>query len=216
MERNGTASLLFLLSFMAITGCKDGYWNNQPSGPAATLPAAVSEVAQPVKIEYWRVDHDTNPVTSVVTTTAYLQYQGGDQNIYVRQRGTKPECFITTGQFLETLENLNSGVSTVQYRFDGGTVIHQKWSLGANNTTLFYPGNCSPFIAQLGKARTMAFEYSPADKLPDTITFNVEGFPNAFKVTPPTAPKHHVAAAKPCVIGELATLDCNEERDALP
>jgi DNA/RNA endonuclease G (NUC1) len=112
---------------------------------------------------------------------------------------------------METTSNLESGTSTVQYRFDGGHVVRQGWWIGDDNETLFYPGNCTPFIKQLGEARSLAFEYHPADKIESTVTFDVVGFPNVFNVAaPPVSAKHH-AVAKPCVLWELATPACHEK-----
>ena len=196
-------------------------WPESMSGSAVvTSPSTTSTVeptkkgsptVQPTKDGYWQLDHDINPVTGVVKTTAYLKYQG-ERNIYVRRNGKTLECYITTGEFMETASNLDSRVSTVQYRFDGGHVVRQGWWIGDDNETLFYPGNCTSFVKQLGQARSLAFEYHPAGKTESTVTFDVTGFPNVFNVPTPlaTTAKRH-AIAKPCVLWQLATPACADK-----
>jgi hypothetical protein len=181
------------------------------TAPTVEAVKKVSPTVEPTKEGYWQLDHDTNPVTGVVKTTAYLKYQG-DRNIYVRRNGKTLQCYITTGEFMETASNLDSRVSTVQYRFDGGHVVRQGWWVGDDNETLFYPGNCAPFLKQLGQAKSMAFEYHPAGKIESTVTFDVTGFPNVFNVSAPlvATAKHH-AVEKPCVLWELATPACHEK-----
>jgi hypothetical protein len=163
---------LVLLISSCVIGCQD----KAPTPPPTVTPVA----AATPPTGYWQVDSDTNAVTGEITKTAYLKFQG-KQNIFVRQRGRKLECFITTDDFLETLENEDSRNSTVQYKFDNGKVIRQTWSVSANNESLFYPGTCSnTFLTQMQHAKTLAIEYRPADIVPKTITFDVTGFPNTF------------------------------------
>jgi hypothetical protein len=77
--------------------------------------------AAPVAESAWQVHREVNPVTGVTTITASLKYQGS-RNIIVREIGKKLECYIETDEFLETLENMHTGISTVQYKFDDGKV----------------------------------------------------------------------------------------------
>jgi len=146
----------------------------------ATSPAPAS--VPPTPAGYWQVDHDTNAVTDVVTTTASLRYRD-KQNIYIRQRGKRPpDCYIDTGDFLETVDNMHSRMSTVQYRIDDGKLVRQGWVLSDDNTALFYPGSCGPLIAKLRSAKRLAFEYKPAERIESTISFEVEGLPDVFKI----------------------------------
>ena len=122
---------------------------------------------------------ETNPVTGGVTTTAWLKYHGR-QNIYIRQRGKKLELYVDTDEFLETVDNMHSRRSPVQYKFDNGKVVRQSCIISDDNAALFYPGNPEAFIAQMRNAKNLAIEYHPADKVPQTISFDVTGFPDAF------------------------------------
>lgn len=126
---------------------------------------------------FWQVDKDTNPVSGVVTTVARV---GGNQNIIIRQIGKRLELYITTNQFLETTDNVETRLAPVQYKLDSGKVVRQSWELSDDNTALFYPGNPKAFIAQMRNANSLAFEYSPSGKVPDTIVFDVTGLPDVF------------------------------------
>lgn len=169
-----TAGLALMI---VLCGCNDNHTADAPS-PAPVMASTPSPVAA-VEQGSWQVDSETNPVTGGVTKTAYLRFQGR-QNIYVRQKGKTLECYINTDTFLETIENLHSGVSTVQYRFDVGKPVRQGWNMSSDHEALFYPGNPKAFLTQMSKAKTLAFEYRPADKMPAAITFDVTGFPASF------------------------------------
>jgi hypothetical protein len=154
--------------------------SNSHTIPTPKSAAVTSAKPTPAPQGYWQVDSETNPVTGALSTTASLKYQGR-QNIIIRQNGKKLDCYITTDTFLETIDNMESRVSTVQYKFDDGKTIRQGWTISADNTALFYPGSCAPLMAKIRKAKSLYFEYRPADEIPQTITFDVTAFPNAFK-----------------------------------
>jgi hypothetical protein len=169
--------------------------------PTAPVTPAVSTAPAPVTtplgpIGNWQVDHDTNAVTGVVTTTAFLRVYD-KRNIFIRQRGKRsPDCYITTGDFLETVDNMENRSSTVQYRVDGGKPVRQPWYLSDDNRALFYPGNCEPFIAKSRSAKRLAFEYKPAERIESAISFDVAGLPDAFdKVALAPQPKREPTRA---------------------
>ena len=171
-------------------------------GPAAhppATPAAASVEPAPAPAPpprgYWQFDSETNPVTGVLKETAYLKYHG-DENIVIRLDGKQLDCYVTTGEFLETLANMHSRISTVQYKFDDGKVVRQGWSIGADNTVLFYPGSCAPFLAQLRKSTSLAFEYRPADKMPKPVVFDITAFPEEFRVAVPPSVRGQPNTAK--------------------
>jgi hypothetical protein len=200
---------LGLLPILLMGGCRD-----VPNPGERTVTSSLTTIPT-VAPGIWRVDHEVNPVTGVETTVAYLEFQGR-RNLYVRQVGKKAvECYIETDQFLETIDNLDSRVSTVQYRIDGGKVVRQGWSIGDNNEDLFYPGNCAPLVAQLRKAKSLAFEYRPSGKLPATITFDMTGFPDEFKQNPPSPAHAHSVAHSDATLVPCAkvnwTLPCQTE-----
>jgi len=161
-----------------LTSCKD----YQPSGsPSVSASKSASDSHPPQDIsEPWYKETETDAVTGVVSKYS-LHDNGFDNGITVRQVGKVHECFVRTGDFLETSGNVESHLSTVKYRFDDGKTITQSWILGENNESLFYPGkDCSPFIKQIMKSKTLAFQYKPAETIPKSITFDLRGFPKGF------------------------------------
>ena len=92
-------------------------------------------------------------------------------------------------EFLETIDNINSRDSTVQYRLDDGEPVRQTWTLSDDNTALFYPGSCAPFIAKLRTAKQLAFEYRPAGRTESTLTFPIEELPDVFTAAAPARPR---------------------------
>jgi hypothetical protein len=121
----------------------------------------------------WNVSETTDDVTGEVTKVADDTL--GSESIVVRKKGKKLEAYINTGEFLETMENVETGVSPVAYKFDDGPVIRQGWHLSQDNEGLFYPGDPTPFLEKLAKAKTFAFQFRPADKVPQSTTFDVSG-----------------------------------------
>lgn len=192
-------------------------------GPS-TPPPTSSPTAGPTSAEVsaasnWQVDHDVNAVTGVETTIAFLK-NAGRQNIYVRQIGKKLECYITTDEFLETKDNLENRLSTVQYKFDDGKITHQGWLVGASNEDLFYPGSCASFIPELRNHKRLAFEYRPADQVAQTITFDVTGFPDSFKVDTSVpirarkVPASDPAPLRPCTDADAVYPNCRLQEGA--
>jgi hypothetical protein len=68
----------------------------------------------------------------------------------------------------------------VIYRIDDGKPVHQYWTLSDDNTALFYPGNPTPFLQKLQRAKKFHLEYPPADKIPEVISLDVYGLPSIF------------------------------------
>lgn len=192
-------AFIFVAAVMVITGVHFYDLRHPSADQAQTTVTPVSHATEaeagavPVPSD-WTLDHTTNPVTGVVTTVASTT---GEHNIVVRLIGKKLDCYINTPDFLETVDIIEGGSSTVQYRFDNGQVIRQGWGLGEDNTSLFGESHCTSFVALLRKSKTLAFEYKPADKVATTTIFNVAGFPAEFMPSaPPTMvpPKANAAA----------------------
>jgi hypothetical protein len=140
----------------------------------------------------WDVSESKDDVTGEVTKVAEAGL--GSQNIVVRKKDKRLEVFVNTGEFLETMENVETGVSQVAYKFDDGPVIRQGWRLSGDNEGLFYPSDPTPFLEKLAKARTFAFQYRPADKVPQSTTFDVSGFALGDFVAPGKAAAQHASS----------------------
>jgi invasion protein IalB len=182
-------AFLILVASLIVASKTPSSGSTTDSSPAPAVPASEPATAQNASSHNssaspgdWQLSSDTNAVTGEVTTVASL-HSALDENQYiiVRLIGKKLDCYVNTNEFLETVENIESHLSTVQYKFDDGKVVRQGWTLSSNNEALFYPGNCATFIARIKKAKTLALEFRPSEKIPETITFDVEGFPEAFR-----------------------------------
>jgi hypothetical protein len=145
---------------------------------ASTQPTATAPQAK--DLSNWYSYSESNPVTGEITITATLK-DHDEQDIIIRQTGKKLELYIKTGEFLETVDNMEDHLSTVQYKLDDGKVVKQAWSLSSDNEALFYPGNPKGFVEQLRKAQVFSFEFKPSDKVPQTVVFDVGGLPDVFK-----------------------------------
>jgi hypothetical protein len=126
----------------------------------------------------WRISRSWNEVTGEETVTAVTGY--GEQEFVIRQIGKKLECYLITGQFLETVENLHSNRSVAKYKFDDGPIVHEPWGMSADNEGLFCPGNPSTFLDKMRRAKHFAIEYKPADVVSQTVSFDVSEFPAEF------------------------------------
>lgn len=139
------------------------------SSPAAPAPPPESP---------WSVSESRDDVTGVVTKTASVGF--GDQELAVRKIGKKIDVIVTTPDFLETVNNEESHLSSVEYKFDNGKVVTQSWLIASDYDSLFYPSNPSPFIEKLKRAKQFAIQYRPSDKVPQSMTFDVSQFPADF------------------------------------
>jgi hypothetical protein len=155
------------------------------NGPT-TAPEPVASVRkppleEPAPASPWNVSTSTNDVTSVQTVVASTGYR--DHALIIRRIGRKLECYITTGEFLETVENMESNIAGVAYKFDDRPIVRQGWHMATDHESLFYPGDPSLFLAKMRKAKQLSIEYKPADKVPQTISFDVSQFPAEFVPT---------------------------------
>jgi hypothetical protein len=90
------------------------------------------------------------------------------------------DCYLNTGSFLETVDNMHSRRSLVKYKFDDGVIVRQEWVISDDNTALFYPGSPTAFLQKMRRAKRFLIEYSPADAVPQTASFDVSEFPAEF------------------------------------
>ena len=141
----------------------------------AILTAGCALAAEPSSP--WHVSTHSNPVTDELTTVAVTGERG--KYLFLRLTGKTLECYLETGEFLETVENMESTTDTVEYRFDHDLPERHVWLMGANNESLFCP-NPTSFIASMRKAQSLSIQYKPADKIPQAVTFDVSQLPAAF------------------------------------
>jgi hypothetical protein len=186
-----TIGLLSVVS-LVLTACNGPQLtaNSTPS-PNSELVTKTEEPASP-----WRTSTSKSEVTGEETTTASLSQSSvdkyapngrdffGKEELVVRQTGHKLEFYFDAAVFMETLQNVDSGLSQVSYKFDDGPVVHQAWSMSKDYNALFYPGNPSAFLKSMAKAKRFAIEYRPADTVAQSISFDVSQFPiDMFKLS---------------------------------
>lgn len=154
--------------------------NAKPTTAPSTsqTPGAASGPTTPLSESPWRITTEKNAVTGEVTLTAATGI--GKRYLVLRQIGKKLECFLETDEFLETVENMHTGVSSVKYKFDDGQVITQDWHLSSDNEALFCPGNPMPLLRKMRNARRLSVEFRPADEVAQTVTVDVSQLPASF------------------------------------
>jgi hypothetical protein len=157
------------------TACDSG--SSVPTTTPAQKPISV-EATQSAPPSPWNVSTSSNELTGEITVTAINGY--GDRSIVVRQKGKKLDCYVTTGRFLETVENAESRRSLVKYRFDDGDIVRQEWVISDDNEALFFPGNPTVFLQRMRRAKRFVIEYKPADFIAETASFDVSQFPPEF------------------------------------
>ncbi len=158
---------VFLLS------CGSPKQSSSSFAPATTQQPKHTE---PAVVSPWNVSVTRNELSGESNITAIDGF--GDESIVIRLRGKKLDCYVTTGKFLETVENLDSRRTAVKYKFDDGEIVRQAWIISDDNTALFYPGNPAAFLSKMRRAKKFVIEYSPADTIPETESFDVSQFPS--------------------------------------
>jgi hypothetical protein len=126
----------------------------------------------------WRISKTSNELTGEVNVTAISGH--GDQSIIIRRLGKKFDFYATTGQFLETVDNIENRRSLVKYKFDEGHIVRQERIISDDNEALFFPGNPTTFFQKMSKAKRFVIEFQPADVIAQTASFDVSSFPSEF------------------------------------
>lgn len=162
---------------LTLAACKD---NGHISPREAGSPSHDSEVGN-VKLPPWQVSTSHNELSGEIEMTAVNGF--GDHALVVRQRGKKLECYVSTGDFLLTVDNIETRRSPVKYKFDEEPIIQEAWTISADNTALFYPGNPRAFLRKMAKAKRLIIEYSPSDKVPQTESFDLSPLPRELTET---------------------------------
>ncbi len=165
--------ILVTMLALLVEGCTQS--QSAPVSVSAAPPPEPFE--NPVPRSKWTIIKSRSDLTGETRVTA-INDASRDVSLILRLRGRKFDCYIRTGEFLETVENMHSRSSVVKYKFDEGGIVRQAWTISDDNTALFYPGNTTAFIQKLRKAKRFVIEYSPADVIPKTASFDVSLFPS--------------------------------------
>jgi len=171
-------------------------------------PSPVAPIVSP-----WTVSVSNNELTGERTVKAIAGIcRRCDQTIVIRLTGKKLECYLDTGKFLETVDNMESNLSVVKYKFDDGPIVRQSWSMSSDHEALFYPGNPSAFLQKMRKAKRFIIEYKPADVIPETASFDFPPFPTEFAQVLDAAVSKANTTAKALMIRLCKPEERSEER----
>ncbi len=160
---------------VAVNGTGTKPPSSETAAAAVDVKSSSTSDAPPAIPSPWSVSSSKNELTGEIQVTAINGFR--DHAIVVRKRGKKLDCYVTTGEFLETVENMDSRRSTVRYKFDDGAIVRQEWVISDNNNSLFYPADPRNFLFKMSIAKRFVFEYRPSDKVPQTQSFEVSPFP---------------------------------------
>jgi hypothetical protein len=180
--RDGVMVLVILLVLFGLIGVavavNGGGARSASGGKTVTVPEekpSDTSAPAPAILSPWSVSASKNELSGEAQLTVINGFR--DHAIIVRKRGKKLDCYITTGEFLETVENMDSRRSAVRYKFDDGAIVRQEWIISDNNTSLFYPADPRTFLFKMSIAKRFIVEYRPSDKVPQTQSFDVSPFP---------------------------------------
>ena len=120
--RRTISSLLIGAAVLTLAACNGGSSVSTvpEQKPASVEPAPASPPPTPSP---WTVSTSTNDLTGELTVVAITGY--GDQVLIIRRRGPKLDCYVKTGKFLETVDNMESRHMAVKYKFDDGEIVRQ-------------------------------------------------------------------------------------------
>lgn len=173
-----TGLAVFLVGLVIIIGVVLSFRTHSGVGASTTpTPSSTATDRQPeqVRPSPWQVSSSHNQLTGETELVASNGFR--DNAIIIRKRGRKLECYVTTGEFLEAAENIDSRQSVVGYKFDNGNIVRQSWMISDDNTALFYPGDPRSFLRKISRAKRFVIEFKPSDKVPQTESFDVSSFP---------------------------------------
>ncbi len=163
---------LLIAFIVAITGCRQ-----EASSPKTSAVPSACEISNPAKSgSLWEFSESENVMDGKKKTTAMLSNSVGS-SIVIRCTGArlmddllckkgKLEAYVTTREMV--------GGEAVRLKFDDGVPVRQNWSRSDDYKGLFSP-NPRQFVADLVKSKKFYFEYSPYEKIPDTVLFTSEG-----------------------------------------
>ena len=123
----------------------------------------------------WSVSKDTNPLNGAVTVTAINT--SGSAAMVLRRTGKNLELYVNTGQFLETIESVETHRVAVNFRIDDAKIETGYWGLSTDYTAVFFRGNIQKMMDRLSHARRFVIQFYPTDKIAQTAVFDVQNIP---------------------------------------
>jgi len=175
----GRSGIGVSIAVTAIAICFFCLWAGGRSEDSVSASAASISSSPDPAASAWEIEALDDPYTGVMTNIA-MDILDGNNSVVIRGYRGRFECYINTGKFIGT-GGLNNGRAVVRYRFDDGKTVRQTWKISSDNQALIYPGNPAEFLRQFAAAKTLTFEFTPANASAQSILYNVTGLPIEFQ-----------------------------------
>lgn len=132
--------------------------------------------AQKVEIHSdWVVTSETNPMDSVKTVSALRDsIENPAATLIIRCRGKQADVYVNAHEVI-------SADNGVRVKFDDGKPVRQFWQRAASYDALFSP-LAGDFLRSIKSAKKFYFEYSPSEKLPRVVSFDVSNLPESLNM----------------------------------
>lgn len=142
----------------------------------ATASAKSSEHAPATWTLSEKVNAMDNNKTIVLTLQSQDEVEGfiGSHAAYVviKCDKGKTSAYVSVGTQIQ--HEYDSDSHTVRLKFDDADPVRQHWSESTDGTALFSP-QPGDFVKQLQDSKRFLFEFTPFQKTPTTVKFNVDG-----------------------------------------
>jgi type VI secretion system protein VasI len=135
----------------------------------------------------WTVVEKVNAMDNTKRTLLSLRSQNevegyiGSQAAYliIKCEKGKTEAYVSVGTAIQ--HEYESERYGVRLKFDDAPPVKQHWDGSTDGTALFSP-QPGTFVKELEDAKVFLFEFTPFEKTPTTVRFNVDGL--SEKITP--------------------------------
>jgi hypothetical protein len=174
---NGWAGLLGSAAIAVVIVMVIAGTGAQSEGPKTASSTKGHSDTPPAK---WTVDEKVNQMDSNKTIVLTLQSQGevegyiGSHAAYVviKCDKGKTSAYVSVGTQIQ--RDYDNDTQAVRLKFDDAAPVKQHWNESTDGTALFspQPGN---FVQQLQDSKIFLFEFTPFQKTPTTVKFNVVG-----------------------------------------
>lgn len=112
----------------------------------------------------------TNEMDNTPEASLYKLSEVRNAGIVIRCLRNETDVMVNTGEII-------GSNATVRVKFDDGTPTRQNWSRSTDHTALFAP-NAMAFARRLVKHQKFLVEFSPYDKGPQILKFDLTGLPD--------------------------------------
>ena len=158
------------------------------TGAKSVAPAATSsEHVEPAATATWTLDEKVNAMDETKKTLLSLRSQDEVEGfigrhaafLIIKCEKGKSEAYVSVGTQIQ--HEYGSERYGVRVKFDDSNAVKQHWDASTDGTALFSPSP-GELVRKLEGAKVFLFEFTPFQKTPTIVTFNVGGL--SEKLTP--------------------------------